>query len=235
MDTIELRKGDCLELMEHISDNSIDLIITDPPYELDSTTCDVKSSSIKQMSKFLCKEYKDITNGFEVELVFNEFKRITKKFNMFIFCSNKQISKIMNWGEKNNYSTHLLIWHKYNAPPFANGVWRNDCEFIIHIREKGATFKGDSKLKSKIQRHNLVRSEYGHPTEKPVKLLEKYIKIGSNKGDVIFDAFAGSGSIGEACYNLERNCIMIEKEQKYCNMILSRMKKNNNKKLGVYF
>lgn len=235
MNRIELRKGDCLELMKHIEDNSIDLIVTDPPYDLDSSTCSVAKSSIKQMSKYLSKDYKDITNGFDINLVFTEFQRISKKFNLFVFCSNKQISNIMNWGESKGYFTTLLIWNKYNAPPFANGVWRNDIEFIVHIREKGSIFKGDCKLKGKVKRYNLVRSKYGHPTEKPLKLIEEFINIGSNKDDVVLDCFAGSGTTGEACNNLERNCIMIEKEEKYCEMILKRMKNNNNKKLKTYF
>jgi len=232
---IDFKKGDCITLMKDILDNSIDLIIIDPPYDLDSSTCSVKKSSINKMDKYLTDDYKNITNSFNINLVFNEFKRITKKFNLFCFCSNKQISSIMKWGEDNNYFTTLILWNKYNAPPFSNGVWRNDIEFIIHIREKGAVFKGDSKLKSKVKRYNLVSSKYGHPTEKPLKLIEELIKIGSNEKDLVLDCFAGSGTTGEGCYNLNRNCILYEKEEKYIDMIIKRLYNCNNKKLKSYF
>jgi len=208
----EIILGDCLEILPTIADNSIDLVISDPPYILenggDGPTC---LKGIKKIRSGL----DDISDGFDVEGVFSELERVCKKVNFFIFCSNKQISLLMQWGEERGYYTTLLCWHKTNATPFSNGVWKSDLEFIIHIREKGATFQGDARVKTKVYEHPIVRSEHGHPTEKPISLYERYMEIGSNPGDTILDCFSGSGTCSIAAHTLERNCICIEKDYDY--------------------
>ena len=62
-----------------------------------------------------------------------------------------------------------------------------------------------------------------HPTQKPVLLIEYLIKTYTNEGDVILDFAAGSGTTGIACMNTNRKCILIEKEEKYCEMIKKRL------------
>lgn len=215
--------GDCLEVMKDIPDKSIDLVLTDPPYDLD-TTSPAYNSKIMSLGKYHDKNYKDLCNGFDYDGVFSEFKRILKKVNIFTFCSNKQILKILNYWD--GYIVNILVWHKFNAPPFANGVWANDIEYVIHIREKGATFQGKSKLKRKVKKYPIVRGQ--HPTEKPVKLLVEYLKIGSNENDIILDCFAGSGTTAIACYETGRKYICIEKEKKYVDIARKRLSDKQN-------
>lgn len=178
------------------------------------------------LGKFGSEEFKKITNGFNVEEVFLEIKRISKKFNMFCFCSNSQISEIMEWGKSQNYIVTLLVWHKKNAPPFANGVWKSDLEFCVHIREKGATFKGKARIKSKLYQSNLVTEKY-HPTTKPLSLIQRYIEIGSNENDIILDPFMGSWTTARACKDLKRNFIGFELEEKYCEIGDRRLEQMN--------
>lgn len=63
-----------------------------------------------------------------------------------------------------------------------------------------------------------------HPTQKPVALIEYLIKTYTNEGDIVLDNCAGSGTTGVACINLNRKYILIEKEEKYYNMINERIK-----------
>lgn len=65
-----------------------------------------------------------------------------------------------------------------------------------------------------------------HPTQKPVELCEYFIKTYTDKGDIVLDNCMGSGTTGVACYNLERNFIGIEKDEKYFSVALDRIKKN---------
>ena len=212
--------GDCLQVMKEIPDRSIDLILTDPPYKLNNMGGGKTSlGPIEKIKHGLT----DIQNSFDIQNTLNEFKRICKKFNAFLFCSNSQISEIMKWGEDNKYSTTCLVWHKYNATPFCNGTWKSDIEFIIHIREKNATFKGNASLKSKVTSIPTVVSKFQHPTEKPLDLIEKFIKIGSNESDLILDPFIGSGTTAVGCINQKRNFIGIEKEQKYYDVANKRI------------
>ena len=63
-----------------------------------------------------------------------------------------------------------------------------------------------------------------HPTQKPVELMEWLIKTYTNEGEIVLDFTAGSGTTGIACMNLNRKCVLIEKEEKYCEIIVNRLK-----------
>ena len=69
-----------------------------------------------------------------------------------------------------------------------------------------------------------------HPTQKPVALFEYLIKTYTNEGDLVLDNCAGSGTTGIACQNLNRNCILMEKEEQYCKIIEKRLKENSKQK-----
>lgn len=213
---------DCLETMKRMPDKSIDLVLTDPPYEIDTSGGGGKSC-LTSIGKLTGDKIKKIDSGFDIKVHFREYQRILKKFNAFIFCSNAQISKIMSWGEEQGYYTTCLIWHKYNSTPFANGVWRQDIEFCIHIREKGAYFQGNAQEKQKVTRLPIQTNEYGHPTQKPLKLIEKYLKIGSDENHIIYDPFSGSGTTLEGCKVLNRKYIGSELDEDYYKIIQKRL------------
>ena len=105
---IKLYHGDCLEIMKSIPDKSIDLVLTDPPYELETHG----GGNRKQWKNIHNNFIEDLSFGFNYEKVFNEFLRVCKTPNILIFCSNKQISKIMSWFEERKLSTTLLCWYK---------------------------------------------------------------------------------------------------------------------------
>ncbi|WP_323585336.1 DNA-methyltransferase [Aliarcobacter butzleri] len=215
---------DCSEFMKEMPNKCVDLILTDPPYLL--TKSDPGTTGYLSMSLDKYKEngrLRELCDGFDIEETLCEFERILKKVNIFIFCSNKQISSIMSWGEKRGYFTTLLIWHKYNSAPFANGVWRQDAEFCVHIREKGSYFLGDADLKQKVTRLPCNPSKFGHPTEKPLKLVEKYLKIGASKGHIVFDPYLGSGTTAVACKSLGINYIGCEIKKDYFKIINKRL------------
>ena len=233
--------GDNIDYFKLIDDNSIDCIITDPPYIIDTNAggeveyigASKRASKIKNTSKkyWEKKGFEDkaryniegMKNGFDVDYYLNEFERMLKMVNMFIFCSNKQISSLMRWGEERGYITTLLCWVKTNSTPFANGVWRSDVEFIVHIRQKGAIFNGDAELKKKAFISPSVISKYNHPTEKPIDLIKKFVLIGTNENNLILDPFIGSGTTAEVAINLNRNFIGIEIDECYYKIACKRI------------
>jgi len=73
-----------------------------------------------------------------------------------------------------------------------------------------------------VPQSNFKEGKY-HPTQKPLKLFERLVSLGSKAGEMVFDPFAGSGTTGIACKNLDRNCVMIEKEQQYIDVIKARI------------
>ncbi|MFA6241957.1 MAG: site-specific DNA-methyltransferase [Candidatus Hydrogenedentales bacterium] len=217
---VTIYHGDCREIVPQLG--RFDLLLTDPPYIL-SNSPPGDSHYGMSLRKFEGTDYTDLTAGFDHEWMFAEAAKHMGRFNAFCFCSNKQVSRLMSWGEGRKFSTTLLVWNKVNAAPFANGVWRGDAEFCIHIRESGAYFEGDAELKRKVVQLPTVRDSE-HPTVKPYDLVCRYVQIGSAEGDTVLDPFMGSGTTLRAAKDLGRKAVGIEIEERYCEIAANRMR-----------
>ena len=216
---LELNKiynTDCLEFMRSMPDSCVDLVVTDPPYEIHT-----KGGGLGRRPVYENGALGKISQGFDAEATLEQVARICKKINIFIFCSTKQKPRIMNWGYERGCNIAELAWYKPNAAPFTNNTFKSDLENIIYIREKGVKIKGISRLFT----HNCGKSKYGHPTEKPLEIIEKLILVASSEGDLIFDPFMGSGTTAAACKELNRNFIGCEIEAKYCEIAEKRLRK----------
>lgn len=216
---LELNKiynTDCLEFMRSMPDSCVDLVVTDPPYEIHT-----KGGGLGRRPIYENGALGKISQGFDAEATLEQVARICKKINIFIFCSTKQKPRIMNWGYERGCNIAELAWYKPNAAPFTNNTFKSDLENIIYIREKGVKIKGISRLFT----HNCGKSKYGHPTEKPLEIIEKLILTASNEGDLIFDPFMGSGTTAAACKEINRNFIGCEIESKYCEIAKKRVRK----------
>lgn len=216
---LELNKiynTDCLEFMRSMPDSCVDLVVTDPPYEIHT-----KGGGLGRRPVYENGALGKISQGFDAEATLEQVARICKKINIFIFCSTKQKPRIMNWGYERGCNIAELAWYKPNAAPFTNNTFKSDLENIIYIREKGVKIKGISRLFT----HNCGKSKYGHPTEKPLEIIEKLILTASSEGDLIFDPFMGSGTTAAACKELNRNFIGCEIEAKYCEIAEKRLRK----------
>ena len=203
--------GDCLSVLPTLG--PVDCVITDPPYELSSAGPGASHFGMS-LSKFDGADYKAIVSGVDYDALLDAVAAICSPFNLFCFCSNKQISKLMAANEAAGRSTTLLVWHKTNAAPFANGVWRGDIEYIVHARSQGAVFQGGAEEKKKVSEHPLV-VDASHPTVKPKGILHKYIRIGTKSGQTVLDPFMGSGTTLAACARLGRKGIGIEIDPKH--------------------
>ena len=220
----ELWQGDCIELMQQIPDKSIDLILTDPPYEISNH--DGGHSSLSKRKLSVKSKVDSMSDGFCYDKCFDEFLRICKTPNILIFCSNKQISKIMSFFENKNLSTTLLVWHKTNPSPLCNGNHLSDLEFVIYVRGKGATFNNDTpfEYKRKIYSSGIIpKSIKVHPAQKPIELLKRYIELHTKENDVVFDPFMGSGSTGVACASTGRRFVGVELNQEYFDIAKQRI------------
>lgn len=213
--------GDCFEILPTLEDNSVDLILTDPPYLLDSHGGPTGGNFKRKIHD---KHFEFISDGFDFETLFPEFQRVLRTMNLIMFCSNKQVSSLMGYWEERGYSTTLLIWHKTNPIPFAEQKHLSDIEFIIWVRESGAFFNNEAhhKMKSKVIRAPTLISGRYHPTQKPEDVIRHLLCMHSQKGDVVLDPFSGSGTLGVCCIEMEREYIQIEMEQEYYEASLKR-------------
>ena len=214
---------DCLEEMDKLIEQwvKVDAIITDPPYLLDNHWGWIKT---RELHRNLAEKHIDfISNSFD-ENCLEKMLKLCNIPNILLFCSNKQVSWLMNYFENRKLSTTLLVWNKYDCVPFWNWKYIEDIEFIVYVRWKKAPFNNLSvQEKSKVKRFSKAEWKRLHPTQKPILLMEELIKTHSNKWDIVLDCFSGSWTTWLAAQNLNRNYILIEKEEKYYNIIKQRL------------
>ncbi len=230
--------NDCLEILPKIEDKSIDMIFVDLPYG--TTQC--KWDSIIPLD-ILWKEYERIIkdNG---AMVFTA----SQPFTSNLIMSNPKLYRY-NWIWEKSKATGYLnskkmplkahedicIFYKklptYNpqmtiGEPYNKGTALRNTE--VYREQKITTVKNDSGLRypRTVQYFKTPESEGKtfHPTQKPLLLVEYFIKTYSNEGDLVLDNTAGSFTTALACENLNRRWIAIEKEEKYCLGALERFK-----------
>lgn len=228
MSTYKLYQGDCLEVMKNIEDGSIDLVVTDPPYEIATTG----AGMYKQADKQYVKELNGMKDGFSEE-VLDELCRVMKKINIYFFCSQKQIIPLLDYFvKKKKCNWNILSWHKTNPIPACGNKYLTDTEFILFFREKGVKVYGSFDTKRTWYATPLNQSDkkkYGHPTVKPLSILENLVVNSSQEGEVVLDCFMGSGSTGVACLNTNRDFIGIELDEGYFNIAQNRIEEAVNK------
>lgn len=224
---INLRLGDCLEVLKNIPSASIDLIVTDPPYLIENTKAGGKSKLAKSI-QVMNNEIKEnnLVSGFN-EKILEEMYRVMKNTNIYIWCNHKQIPMYLDFFVKEKgCSFDIIIWNKTNAMPLFNNKYLTDKEYCLYFR-KNAYCNPNSYVEAKTVYYQPINIKdkklWDHPTIKPLNIIEILIKNSSKENNIILDPFMGSGTTGVACKNLNRNFIGIELDEKYFNIAKERI------------
>lgn len=229
---IDLRQGDCLEIMKDIPDKSIDLIVTDPPYKLTSRGCSgtmggywkeekAKKGVIFDNNSISCKEY------------LPEFYRILKnKSILYLMCNNTNLQEMINVATQSGFKfVKSLIWEKGNK--ICGRYYMNCFEYILLFRKGGdkpiKNCGTPDILKVPIKKQKDINGKNLHNTEKPVELMKILIENSSDENDIILDPFMGIGSTGIASKELNRNFIGIELDEKYYKIACERINNTQEK------
>ena len=206
METDKVYNIDCMDGFKQLEENSIDLIVIDPPYFLPAVHYNTRKQFSRNFADLGILEhfFKD---------VFKEFERIIKPTGrIYIFCDGQ--SYPLFYYHLYSFCKHVrpLIWDKKTS---INGYsWRHQHELIIfaEMPQTKPVPSGDGD----ILRHSAVKvNDRKHPAEKPVELLKRLIEKSTKEGDVVLDCFAGSGSTLVACKQLKRRFIGFEKSLEY--------------------
>ena len=209
--------GDCLELLTQVPTGSVDLIVTDPPYQIDSTK---GGGGIGRKMKNTQDELaeKGIVSGFDGRIL-DEMMRVCKVPNIYIWCNAKQIPMYLDFFvKKHKCNFDILVWVKTNAVPAFSNKYLTDKEYCLYFRRGGYCKPTDYERARTawFQPINLKdKKMYNHPTIKPLNIIETLVANSSREGDVIMDPFMGSGTTGVACANLGRNFIGMELKEDY--------------------
>lgn len=216
--------GDCLELIRQIPDNSIDLVVTDPPYKIITGGDSGGKNSIRPKG-MLSGDRKLFTyqNNITPDLWMPELHRVLKnESHCYIFTNSLNMQTMLNTALAVGFKLHnILVWEKNNCTP--SQFYMKNCEYVLFLRKGKAKWInniGESKTVHYFK--NIVGNKL-HPTQKPVDLLEFYINNSSSVGDVVLDPFVGSGSTCIAAKNTQRHYIGFELDDKYFKIAKSRI------------
>lgn len=237
MNRCNLMCGDSIELIKNIPDNSIDLIVTDPPYEVSTRSIGNTLIDMGVGNAFNDLENLNIVDGYDIESYAKEFIRVMKEPNIYVFCNKKQIPKYLDiYFRKYGCMFDILFWIKNNALPTYYNKYLTDVEYLLYFHKgKGKCFP-QSYEDAKTYYFNSINYKdkklYNHPSIKPLNLVEKVIRNSSKENQLILDPFMGSGTTGVACKKLHRNFIGIEINKDYFNIAEQRIKNiDRHKKL----
>ena len=238
---IDLRQGDCLEVMKSIPDGSIDAIITDPPYG--TTAC--KWDSV-----------------IDFDLMWEQLNRIIKPNGAIVLFGSEPFSSALRMSNIKNYK-YDWIWDKKipsgmsyarfqpmrrseQISVFCDGKTIYNPQMVLRDKpiKGGGMSKGETtnnqnlKALKKTYTHknptnilvfDKIRKGSFHPTQKPVPLMEYLIKTYTSESETVLDFTMGSGSTMVACQNTNRNGIGIEQDENYFKIAQDRVKENEYK------
>ncbi len=230
MKKFQIFRADSYEKIKEIPTASIDLILTDPPYNLSPySTGNIKLSWRKDINNDVADWDKKI---FRPKDWVKEFKRVLKPTgNIFAFTSYNLLGQWHEAFDSEFDTFQFVVWHKTNpVPKVLKAGFLNSCELIVCMWNKGHTWN----FSNQKEMHNFIESPICmgkervknpyHPTQKPVRILKHIIRIASKPSDVVFDPFMGVGSTGVAALKLGRRFIGIEVDEGYFKAAEKRLK-----------
>lgn len=206
-----LIQGDCIAVMKTFPKNSVNLILTDPPYG-DNVAYGFGHKTIKNNENPL------INCTAMIEM----YRVLKKNSSLYLFTNWKHYPFLTEFIIRYTdfHIRHLVVWKKHN---FGLGwAFRHQYELIL-VLEKGKPKYNLTNFSDIQSASHINHDKQTHPHEKPLDLLEKIIKHSSKEGDLVLDPFAGSGSTCRACQKLKRKWIGIELDEKYILMARDRI------------
>lgn len=184
---IQLYNDDCYEKIKDIPDNSVDLVVIDPPYDIHAG---FGGGIMKGPDKEYLNEIKGMSYGFKTALL-DELCRVMRKINCYIFCSRKQVLWLAEYFTGKNCNWEMLVWCKTNPVPACCNKYLSDKEYILFFREPGVKLYGSYPTKKTYYISKLNQADkrkYGHPTIKPLNIIENLIINSSQRGGLYWIA-----------------------------------------------
>ena len=244
--------GDCIEIMNKIPNEKINLILTDPPYNASNGGISLPKNKTggayykvnEEWDKFKDdKSYLDFTR----EWIAAADKLLIPGGSFMVCCSLHNIAEIIQSLKELNYKfLNIIIWKKSNPMPnITKRMLTHSTEFIVWFAKgKGWTFNYEEMKKYNLgkqlkdvwefplcQGKERIKGKDGraaHPTQKPLLLFNRLIEMSTKEGEIILDPFIGSGTTGISAKTNNRNFIGIEKDKDYFKLANKRIKESES-------
>ena len=226
MGKVKLINGNCLDTLKNIPNESIDLIVTDPPYP--TTSRGNAGNSGGMLQKDINKKGRVFThNNINCKEYAPEFYRLLKDgSHCYVMTNHINLIDMLNtFTDVGFHFIKSLIWNKGNK--IMGQYYMSQYEYILFFRKgKGKKINncGTSDILSIPNKKTKDKDGKNiHDTEKPVELMEVLVNNSSQENELVLDPFMGVGSTGIACIKNKRNFIGIEIDENYFNIAKSRL------------
>lgn len=204
---ITIYHGDCREVLPTLP--TADLALTDPPYEMVA-----KGGGIGAKREYMSSIEGFTDGGFDIGLL-DRFP------NWICFGSKDQLPKLLAAAGDRRWM--LVTWNKPNPTPLTNANYLPDTEYIVHAFQPGRLF-GEYRDKARYIVFPVEKNPFDHPNVKPLAVVSKMMRLGSQPGDLVIDPYMGSGTTLRAAKDLGRRAIGIETEERHCETAANRLR-----------
>lgn len=210
---IVLYHGDCREVLRELPDGVAEAVITDPPYN----AINRPSSGLRSFDKGAAD-----SAPIDIPALAAEFWRLATG-SFYVWCSAEQVSH-WTWEFRNRGgSTRAGVWWKTNPSPMnGESLWLSAIELCVFARKAKATY--NLHCAHPVWREAVESDDWGHPTPKPVSLMERQVLASLAPDGVVLDPFVGSGTTLVAAKNLGRRAIGIELDERYAEIAAERLR-----------
>ena len=224
-DLVTLYHGDCREVLASMPDQSVDAVITDPPYS-ERTHTMARSGSLHAPAGGRAltgskKKFAELSDDAMPEL-FGEFGRLTRRW-VVSNLDYKHAFQLEACPPPGLRVLRVGVWVKTNPMPIFSGDrpaqgW--EAILYSHREDVKPTWHGGGKHGNYILP---IEGGQGHPTAKPLVMVQDFVRRFTNHGDTVLDPFAGSGTTLRAAVNEGRKAIGVELDERYCEVIAKRL------------
>ena len=229
-ENIELKHKSCFDYLKTLEDNSIDLVLIDPPYEVSRET-NFQSGEAKGLDtdRFrVSMNFGEWDKKFSgLDIVIKECYRVLKKSGTLIcFYDLWKVSDLKRYFENAKFKQlRMIIWEKTNPVPINSKI-----NYLTNSREiavcgvKGGKPTFHSQYDNGVYRHPICHDKGRfHETQKPIALIKELIEKHSNEGDLVMDCFSGSGTTAIACILTNRRFCGCEISKEYYDKSIDRI------------
>ena len=235
-DVVTIYHGDCRDVLPMLKPESVDLMWTDPPYGHNNNNGDLASARVGVAGARQRPVEAIVNDGADemravMDATLTEAARILKRDCCCCCCccggggphpTFAWVAQRMDTGGFSFF--HAVVWDKTARGPGMGWRYRRDYEMIMIAHRSGGRLLWANPDKAVS---NLVRTipprDRMHPNQKPLPLVQRFVELHSLPGDTILDPFAGSGTTGRAAKDLGRKAVLIEIEERYCEIAARRM------------
>ena len=226
--------ADCFEGMKQIESGTVDCIVTDPPYVIEKHHGGGSVNKVKKLNDSLKQlDVANLRDGYNMEAFAQEVKRLQGgKINAYIWCNKAQIADYFRiYVSEMKCKYEIICWHKQNALPTYYNKYLSDTEYCLFFHKGSKTHPKDyedAKTYEVGYINHKDKKLWGHPSIKPLELMQRFIRNSTNEGDLILDPFMGSGTTAIACMRENRHFIGFELNEDYHKIAMKRIEYENS-------